>query len=636
MAEEFTLKRVIAMTDEASSPSSDQYMLVDSDSGAKKMKVEKLMVNEAPEFSTSETYAAGDIVIYNAKLYVFTAAHAAGAWIGTDAQQITLGEFVSDVKSDINNITSYANIATEDWINKSVSSTGTLINNSSCVGMLIPVETGHRYFIDTKGNQNRFALYGNTDDTHYEEVYKIDSSSVTSEESYVFDNTNATYTKIYLLLFYGTTSNFNAKLQVIPDQTSIPAAFSVKGVEVPTTGDLENDLQQFNTVTVGETDIEQVISSNTHFRFVGIKNNGEGGKYVFTVTFVNVATNCQIAFRAYSSGGSAIKSYGSFSDQNSGDVIRYEIPDLEIPDASTHVGFVFYGNGNNTQEFTVLVEHKTPVVIQTADIRELILSRQHGRMEYGAHQGARDFAPVGSYAAYRVAGEMGFDWAWIAQIKHSADDTMWVCHNDTLNSITDYTGTKTISEMTDDEIRACKCNREGFLYKLSDFPASELRIPTLGEVISLCVKFGMKMYFRADDLPTEYVEGNRLDTFVTMIKSFGIGNNDAAYSITNNTSRLTALRTYLGNDIEISPFFSTSTTAQDYIDWLDTNNVTNRSVIMPLSAVDEDDVQLLHKNNVKVYLYDESGYGLSREDILTCASWGVDAVQSGYWYYLPY
>lgn len=104
MAEEFTLKRVIAMTDEASSPSSDQYMLVDSDSGAKKMQVEKLMVNEAPAFSTSETYAAGDIVIYNAKLYVFTAAHAAGAWIGTDAQQITLGGFVSDVKSDLNDL----------------------------------------------------------------------------------------------------------------------------------------------------------------------------------------------------------------------------------------------------------------------------------------------------------------------------------------------------------------------------------------------------------------------------------------------------------------------------------------------------------------------------------------------------
>lgn len=40
------------------------------------------------EFDTAGTYAAGDKVIYNGELYEFTAAHAAGAWSGTDAEKI--------------------------------------------------------------------------------------------------------------------------------------------------------------------------------------------------------------------------------------------------------------------------------------------------------------------------------------------------------------------------------------------------------------------------------------------------------------------------------------------------------------------------------------------------------------------
>lgn len=43
---------------------------------------------DAKAFSATETYAAGDIVIYDGGLYRFTAAHAAGAWTGTDADEI--------------------------------------------------------------------------------------------------------------------------------------------------------------------------------------------------------------------------------------------------------------------------------------------------------------------------------------------------------------------------------------------------------------------------------------------------------------------------------------------------------------------------------------------------------------------
>lgn len=45
-------------------------------------------VGEIPEFSASTAYAKGDKVIHDGSLYEFTAAHAAGAWTGTDAEEI--------------------------------------------------------------------------------------------------------------------------------------------------------------------------------------------------------------------------------------------------------------------------------------------------------------------------------------------------------------------------------------------------------------------------------------------------------------------------------------------------------------------------------------------------------------------
>lgn len=44
-------------------------------------------MSDIPVFSTTTAYAKGDQVVYDGKLYVFTGAHAAGAWTGTDAEE---------------------------------------------------------------------------------------------------------------------------------------------------------------------------------------------------------------------------------------------------------------------------------------------------------------------------------------------------------------------------------------------------------------------------------------------------------------------------------------------------------------------------------------------------------------------
>ena len=55
----------------------------------------------AGQFSASKAYAAGDYVYYNRKLYCFTAAHAAGAWTGSDASEATVSGELTAIKADL-------------------------------------------------------------------------------------------------------------------------------------------------------------------------------------------------------------------------------------------------------------------------------------------------------------------------------------------------------------------------------------------------------------------------------------------------------------------------------------------------------------------------------------------------------
>lgn len=54
----------------------------------------------APEFSDQSSYTSGSYVLKNGVLYRFTQAHS-GAWTGTDAETVTVGGEVTDLKADL-------------------------------------------------------------------------------------------------------------------------------------------------------------------------------------------------------------------------------------------------------------------------------------------------------------------------------------------------------------------------------------------------------------------------------------------------------------------------------------------------------------------------------------------------------
>lgn len=82
---------------------------------------EDMIENLAEPFSTSQAYSAGDYVIYNGVLYVFTADHAAGVWTGTDASQTTAMNDVTDLNTAINTQeTNIKNLADTAYVDKSL------------------------------------------------------------------------------------------------------------------------------------------------------------------------------------------------------------------------------------------------------------------------------------------------------------------------------------------------------------------------------------------------------------------------------------------------------------------------------------------------------------------------------------
>lgn len=58
----------------------------------------------AGEFDATESYAAGDVVVYDGDLYKFDSTHAAGAWTGSDATETTVEALIAAVVSNIASI----------------------------------------------------------------------------------------------------------------------------------------------------------------------------------------------------------------------------------------------------------------------------------------------------------------------------------------------------------------------------------------------------------------------------------------------------------------------------------------------------------------------------------------------------
>lgn len=76
----------------------DIFQIVENNGTPKNIGDSKSRTNTAEEFSTSKTYAKGDIVLYDGNLYEFTTAHSVGSWNSSQVTQTNLGNKITEAK----------------------------------------------------------------------------------------------------------------------------------------------------------------------------------------------------------------------------------------------------------------------------------------------------------------------------------------------------------------------------------------------------------------------------------------------------------------------------------------------------------------------------------------------------------
>ena len=119
----------------------------------------------APTFSASTAYAAGQYAWYDGTLYRFTADHAAGAWVGTDATAAVIGEDVAKLKSALNHyqvngsdLTAFEGVYT-------ILSDGKWSSNANGRHLAIPIEGITKISIEANSSKKTYYAFL-TDDSY--------------------------------------------------------------------------------------------------------------------------------------------------------------------------------------------------------------------------------------------------------------------------------------------------------------------------------------------------------------------------------------------------------------------------------------------------------------------------------------
>lgn len=438
----------------------------------------------------------------------------------------------------------------------------------------------------------------------------------------------------------GTPVKFNAanvlanvdELFVVDDTLSIPGA----AADAKKTGDEIGALKEDLNSMAGQIEAAaQPVSVGLWERG---SINSQTGKTSTSTTrirtkgYAQFAQNTPVHFSIASGHGYRIFHYASqqsvsylgATDMLSGDYT------IEAP-TNYYKIIVYYSDGAEitTDEASALSVFTNVFVKRYAPIIARVSTRiNRGRMEFGAHRGAEYYAPVNSIAAYRVAGEQGWEWAWIAGVRASSEGTLWVMHDATVDATTDGTGN--ISDMTDAQIRALNIDYcpSGSAYSLADFDASELKVPTLEEVIQICLKYGMKMCFRVQGLGS--TSQTPYDAFAELVHAYGLTEDDYMVSMYNTTQLQYVINAFGDEKPVISFYRSDETTPEDFLSFVDNNRIIREYPNTVRAIINADNLTLagcknLHANGIKI---DAFKIPPTTDLVLTLASWGVDILQN--------
>lgn len=252
------------------------------------------------------------------------------------------------------------------------------------------------------------------------------------------------------------------------------------------------------------------------------------------------------------------------------------------------------------------------------------------KMQFGAHRGARLEAPENSIPAYRIAGQEGWDWAWIAAVRQSADGTWYVMHDATVDRTTDGTGE--IANLTDAQISNIHIDVGP---NIEQYSQSELVIPTLETVLQICRRYGMRVCIRLGSLPVKYEtedEKQAWDSLLELVNKYMLGN-----SIFSGRYKQVKVLKSLSNNyhgqVLTDESVETYQTTRDVIDSFIDSNFTNCSVLAKYEATNPGLVQYAHLNGYRYVCYSEETPTV--EMLENASNWGVDIYQNAYYNSIP-
>ena len=246
------------------------------------------------------------------------------------------------------------------------------------------------------------------------------------------------------------------------------------------------------------------------------------------------------------------------------------------------------------------------------------------KMQYAAHRGARLDAPENSIPAFELAGEQGYEWLNLAQIRKSADGTWYIMHNASIDDTTDGTGN--IAELTDEYLETVHIDVGP---NIEQYSQAQLVIPTLEDAIHIARKYGMKIYFRITAMTSNNYLTDKAgwDSFVAIIKKYRCEN--MIFGGNAFTDVLPLVRD-MNLDWCINWDVSNSQDAIPQIDAYIKNGVQNATLFMPYTTVTKEIIQYARENGYKVMVYDPSTGTptVTESEALHLSSLGVDILSS--------
>lgn len=130
--------------------------------------------------------------------------------------------------------------------------------------------------------------------------------------------------------------------------------------------------------------------------------------------------------------------------------------------------------------------------------------------KYVAHRGLSMHAPENTVSSFELAGQSGF-WG-IECDTYCTTDGRWIVHHDrTVDRMTDGTGR--VIDFTFEEIRKLNILSG---YRIDMYP--NLRIPTLEEVLAVCISFGMHAFIEIE----QYHKDSDLKELIHLVERSGM------------------------------------------------------------------------------------------------------------------